>query len=227
MKRTWKVLGAAPIALAALGSSGSAQAVVCDANGVAPSVVGTSITANVAFNGLRSDACVISAKNPSQGPNGNTSGFSGYGVFGTGWSLLAKYDVNGNQAGGSLLNNGVTFTSSITGIPGTIGAWTLTSSQNVTLDLVFAMHASNRSGAFLFDNEALPGSGGNSWEINWLNNGGNVPDYSNVALFVRDVQVTPVPEPQSYALMLAGLAVVGSIVQRRRRFARSGWLPTA
>lgn len=78
------------------------------------------------------------------------------------------------------------------------------------------MHASNRSGAFLFEAEAVPGSGGNTWEINWLNNGGNVPNYSNLALFVRDVQVTPIPEPQSYALMLAGLAVVGSIVRRRR-----------
>jgi hypothetical protein len=202
--------------LAALAASGTAQAASCGANGVALSVVGTSATSDVTHNGADSDACVVSAVNPSQGPYGNTAGFDGYGTFGTGWSLLVKHDVNGNYAGGSLLSNGVTFTSTITGMPGTSGSWTLSSSQNVTLDLVFAMHGSNRSGAFLFNAEAVPGSGGNSWEINWLNKGGNVPDYSNLALFVRDVQVTAVPEPESYALMLAGLGMVGVVVRRRR-----------
>jgi hypothetical protein len=216
MKPTHKTLSAACLALTALAGSGAVQAASCGANGVALSVVGTSTTADVTHNGADSDACVVSAVNPSQGTNGNASGFDGYGTFGTGWSLLVKHDVNGNYAGGSLFSNGVTFTSTIIGMPGTSGSWTLSSSQNVTLDLVFAMHGSNRSGAFLFNAEAVPGAGGNSWEINWLNNGGNVPDYSNLALFVRDVQVTPVPEPESYALMLAGLGVVGSIVRRRR-----------
>ena len=216
MKLTRKILSATCFAFAALAGSGAVQAASCGANGVALSVVGTSTTSDVMHNGVDSDACVISAVNPSQGPNGDTSGFSGYGAFGTGWNLLVKHDVNGAYAGGSLLSNGVTFTSAITGMPGTSGTWTLSSSQNVTLDLVFALHASNRSGAFLFSAETVPGSGGNTWEVNWLNNGGNVPDYSNMALFVRNVQVTPIPEPQSYALMLAGLAVVGSIVRRRR-----------
>ena len=219
-----KALNALPIALAALMGSGAAHAVSCGANGVATSVVGASSTADVMHNGAASDACVISGTNPSAGLNGDTSGFSGYGAFGTGWDLLVKHDVSGANAGGSLFSNGVTFTSTITGMPGTSGTWTLSSSQNVTLDLVFALHASNRSGAFLFEAEAVPGSGGDTWEINWLNNGGNVPNYSNLALFVRDVQVTPIPEPQAYALMLAGLAVVGSIVRRRRRSPPAGWL---
>lgn len=213
-----KTLNTACAALVAVAGSGAAQAAGCGANGVVAGVVGSSSTSDVIHNGAEADACVISAVNPSQGPNGNASGFDGYGAFGSGWSLLVKHDVNGNYAGGSLLAGGVTFTSSITGMPGTSGSWTLSSSQNVTLDLVFAMHASNRSGSFLFSNEAVPGNGGNSWEIHWLNNGGNAPDYSNLALFVRDVQpVTAVPEPQSYALMLAGLGVIASIVRRRRR----------
>lgn len=211
-------LNAVCVALAVLAGSGAAQAADCGANGVALSVVGTSSTSDVMHNGAAADACVISAVNPAQGTNGNTSGFDGYGAFGTGWSLLVKHDADGNYAGGSLLAGGVTFTSSITGMPGTSGTWTLSASQNVTLDLVFAMHGSNRSGAFLFEAEAVPGTGNNTWEINWVNGGDQVPDYSNLALFVRDVQpVAVVPEPQSYALMLAGLGVIGSIVRRRRR----------
>lgn len=218
MKPIPKALSVTFLAFAALASSGAVQAASCGANGVDLSVVGTSSTSDVTHNGTASDACVISAVNPSQGEYGNSSGFSGYGTFGTGWNLLVKHDVNGNYAGGSLFSNGVTFTSAITGLPGTSGTWTLSADQNVTLDLVFAMHGANRSGAFLFEFEAVPGTGNNTWEIHWVNGGGNEPNFSNLALFVRDVQlVAVVPEPESYALMLAGLGVVGSIVRRRRR----------
>lgn len=217
MKLTRKTLSATCLALAALAGSGAVQAAACGANGVSLSTVGTATTSDVTHNGAASDACVISTANPSMGANGNTSGFDNYGAFGTGWNLLVKHDVNGAYAGGSLFSNGVTFTSTITGMPGNSGTWTLSSSQNVTLDLVFALHGANRSGSFLFEAEAVPGSGGNTWEINWLNNGGNVPNYSNMVLFVRNVQVAAIPEPESYALMLAGLGVIGSIVRRRRR----------
>ncbi|MEO6278633.1 MAG: PEPxxWA-CTERM sorting domain-containing protein [Roseateles sp.] len=41
---------------------------------------------------------------------------------------------------------------------------------------------------------------------------------SNATPIVSDVlAVTAVPEPESYALMLAGLAVVGGITRRRLR----------
>jgi hypothetical protein len=43
-------------------------------------------------------------------------------------------------------------------------------------------------------------------------NGSAGPGLSHLALFTQ-----PVPEPESYALMLAGLAVVGTIVRRRRQ----------
>ncbi len=90
--------------------------------------------------------------------------------------------------------------------------------QDVTLDLVFAMHASNHSGAFLFDDQGLVASAvtPGTWKIEWLNNGGNVPDFSNLTLFARDVVTTPVPEPETYALMLAGLGAMGFIARRRR-----------
>jgi hypothetical protein len=33
---------------------------------------------------------------------------------------------------------------------------------------------------------------------------------------VRDGNVSPIPEPETYALMLAGLAVVGAAARRRK-----------
>ena len=210
-----KILAATCLALtAALGSAGTAQATACSTFGAGIDA-GTSSTADFSYEATDATACVVSGVNPQQGAGGNISGFSG--SFGSDWDLLAKIDANGIVNGGNpVVYNGVSFTSSITGIPGTSGSWTLSSDQGVTLDLVLAMHASNRSGAFLFDNLGLVTDGSGSWEVNWLNKGGNIPNYSNLTLFVRDVVVTPVPEPETYTLMLAGLAAVGFIARRRR-----------
>ncbi len=49
---------------------------------------------------------------------------------------------------------------------------------------------------------------------------GSTCTWGTPAVFLDDVSITlanPVPEPETYALMLAGLGVVGSIVRRRRR----------
>lgn len=209
-----KTLAAICATAALFGATGAAQAAACSTFGAGVNA-GTSSTADVSYNGTDSTACVVSAVNPQQGSDGNISGFSG--SFGSDWDLLAKIDANGLVNGGNpIVYNGVTFTSSISGLPGTGGSWTLSSDQGVTLDLVFAMHASNRSGAFMFDDLGLVSGGTGSWAINWLNGGGQVPNYSNLTLFVRDVVVTPVPEPETYALLLAGLAAVGFIARRRR-----------
>ena len=80
------------------------------------------------------------------------------------------------------------------------------------------MHASNHSGAFLFDDQEVFASTPGTWKIEWLNNGERVPDFSNLTLFARDV-TTPVPEPETYALVLAGLGAVGFTARRRRKAA--------
>ena len=206
----FKTLVATGVALLAIAGTGDAHATACSTFGSV--AAGSAGTEDVSYSGADSDACVISDVNPQQGPGGNTGGFAG--TFGSGWSLLAKIDGSGNVSYGSL--PGVTFSSSISGIPGTSGTWTLSADQAVTLDLVFAMHASNRSGAFLFDDLSIGTSGSGTWEINWPNSGGNIPNYSNLTLFVRDVVVTPVPEPETYALMLAGIGAIGFIARRRK-----------
>jgi len=175
--------------------------------------LGSSQTSDFTLGGVDSSACVISDQNPDQGPNGNSSGFSPD-PFGSGWTLVAK--VNSELPPVSL--DGVSFHWGITGVPGSSGGWSIAADQSVTLDLVVAMHASNYSGAFLFDDIQLTANQTQlgTWQISWLNNGGQVPDYSNASLWVRDVSVSPVPEPTTYGLMLAGLGLVGFLARRRR-----------
>lgn len=199
-------LSAAAVAAATLFAT-AANAAPC--TGVS---LGTSATGDFTLGGVDSDACVISTVNPDQGPNGNPSGFSPT-PFGTGWTLLAKVNSDSSPT----LFDGVSFSWSLGPQSGKSGTWTFGADQTVKVDLVVAMHAANRSGAFLFDDLELSANAiqNGTWNIAWLNNGGEVPDYSNSSFWLRDV--TPVPEPSSYALALAGLGVLGLVVRRRRK----------
>ena len=197
----------------ALLTMGSAHAAACTGSNA-----GTASTADVTFASAVSDQCVGSGVNPQQGSNGNTSGFDS--TFGTGWSLLGK--VTGSS---SASVNGVNFAWTFSQLSDTTGTWSLTTDKNATFDLVFAMHASNRSDAFLFDNRSTVAHQVNSqtWAIHWLNNGGETPAFSNLTLFERNVAVGPagspvpaVPEPETYALMLGGLGALGFMARRRK-----------
>lgn len=191
----------------ALMAAGPAQAALC--TGVN---LGTSSTSDFTLGGVDSNACVISNTNPDSGPNGDPSGFSPT-PFGTGWTLLAKMKSDSSPT----FLDGVWYDWSITGVAGKSGNWTFGADQSIKLDLVIAMHGGGYSGAFLFDDLNLTANltQNGTWQIKWVNNGGENPDYSNSSLWVRDV--TPVPEPESYALALAGLAVVGFVVRRRKK----------
>ncbi|MES2991387.1 MAG: PEP-CTERM sorting domain-containing protein [Pseudomonadota bacterium] len=205
MPSVFKPLAAVAVALATLTGASVAQAAACSATAGFESFVGGASTDDVTLGGLDSTMCVISGVNPAQGPDGNTSGFDG--AFGGGWTLLSK-------GAGAGTVDGVNFT---LGFSQADGTWSITTDQDATYDLVFAMHASDRSGAFMFDDftsfASVTQSG--TWAIEWLNNGGQVPGFSNINFFVRDV-VTPVPEPETYALMLAGLGALGLMARRRR-----------
>ena len=196
--------------LAAIGLS--AVAAPAFAAACTGSNVGGADTTDVTFAGVASDACVVSGVNPQAGPNGDTSGFTG--TFGSGWSLLGK--VTSSDGSNSL--GGVNFTWSFLQTTGTTGTWSLAASQSVMADFVFAMHASNNSGAFLFDDQAVYATTPGTWKIEWINNGQQVPDFSNLTLFARDI-TTPVPEPETYALFLAGLGAMGFVARRRRKSA--------
>ena len=103
----------------------------------------------------------------------------------------------------------------------TSGTWWIKSSNTVVLDLAVAVHAGSASGAWLLDNLQLThnDAAGGTFSIRWTNGGGQVPDFSNMTVFARDVeQVTsPVPEPETYAMLFAGLGVVALVKRRRLR----------
>lgn len=181
--------------------------------------IGTASAADVTLDGSPADAFAYQAGwNPHAGPNGDTSGFgTAFDSFGTGsWTLLDKLDSSSGFSNTGVMNF------SFAEITGTNGTWSVTNTsptQPFQLDLVFAVHAGGQAGAWLFDNQTvLPGQtlDGN-WLINWTVGQGqaNSPDFSNLTLFAREV--TPVPEPATYGMLLAGLGVVGAIARRRKQ----------
>jgi hypothetical protein len=190
------------------------EAVPCSANPV--SSLGNASTDDVSLGGSDANDCHVYDGNAQAGPNGDPSGFSG--AFGSGWSLLAKVNSGGTI---SDISADVPLTPTFTQIDGTSGTWSLTSSQPLLIDLVFAMHAGGRTGAFLFDDHAFLQaslSQDGDWLIEWLNGGGQVPDYSNLTLFWRDQRFPSqeISEPGTLTLLAAILAG-GAFWRTRRR----------
>lgn len=201
---------------------GAAQAAPCTPGAKASARLGGASTDDVTLHGAAADQCHVSLNNAQSGPYGDSSAFAT--ALGSGWSLLAKIDERGQiipdpaTAGPASLDLGFARSST------TAGTWSITSNRNITLDLVFAMHAGSATGAFLFDNESLvagmPAAG--AWAIEWTNNGRQVPAYSNLTLFYRDVSaITPPPPPPSEVpvpgvLGLLAAGVAGVAFSRRR-----------
>lgn len=182
--------------------------------------IGTASVNDVTLDGSPADAFAYEAGwNPHAGLNGDTSGFgTTFDPFGSGtWTLLDKMDTKTG------FSNSGDLTFALTGTSGSVGTWTVTNTNlttNYQLDLVFALHAGSQGGAWLFDDQAITAGQtlNGTWDINWTvgQGQGNNPDFSNVTIFAREIVTTPIPEPATYGMMLAGLAVVGAIARRRR-----------
>lgn len=193
--------------LASLALAASAQAAIGDAS-----------AADVTLAGQPADAFAYAEGwNPHAGPSGDTSGFdSAFAGYGSGaWQLLDRAERwSGFQNTGQL-------NFSLTETTGTTGQWSVTNTSttmNMTLDLVFAIHAGGQGGAWLFDDQMIQAGQtlDGTWQILWTNGGGNVPDFSNVTIFGRDIVLTPIPEPAEYAMLVAGLGLL-SLRSRAKR----------
>lgn len=185
----------------------------------AHAAIGSASAADVTLDGQPADAFVYQdAWNPHAGPNGDTSGFgTAFDGFGTNsFNLLDKYDHDDGFTNAGPLT--FTFTESTP----TSGLWTVTNTSatsNITLDLVFAIHAGNQGGAWLFDDQTILAgeTQQGTWQIGWTVGANNAnPAFSNLTLFERDMVMTPVPEPGTYAMLLAGLMVTSLVVARKR-----------
>ncbi|QGZ38443.1 putative secreted protein with PEP-CTERM sorting signal [Pseudoduganella flava] len=185
----------------------------------ASAAIGSAGAADVTLAGQPADAFAYQdGWNPHAGPGGDTSGFgTAFDGLGAGpFTLLDRYDHTDGFSNTGMLT--YTFTETT----GTSGMWSVTNTsatQMVTLDLVFAIHAGNQGGAWLFDDQMImPGATlTGDWRILWTVGQGNHPDFSNLTLFGRDIATTPVPEPQAPAMLLAGLALTALALRRGRR----------
>lgn len=201
------------------GSSGNSGG----SGGSSSSSVGSASASDVTLGGLSANKFVLASGNAQAGQNGDSSLFSS--TFGGSWSLLGKVGSNGALTGATSPVLGSTITVTFGLANGSkSGTWSITSSKSLQMDLVLGIHAGNATGSFLFDNLTLLAgkTQTGTFAINWNNNGGQVPAFSNLTLFTSSAStvslrsVAPVPEPSTYAMLLAGLAMVGCLAWRRR-----------
>lgn len=183
----------------------------------APSIGNADLT-DFTLGGHAADGIAFSKANGQAGPNGNASVFDG--TFDGSWNLLAKVNGSGNFGSVAIIpGTSLAFTFALDSGSNKSGVWSVTSSKNMILDLVLGMHAGGATASFLFDDQHLQAgqTEAGTFKIDWFNNGGNVPAYSNLTMFYGSPSISPVPEPETYAMMAGGLGLIGFMVRRRKK----------
>ena len=133
------------------------------------------------------------------------------GVFGG--NFLAAGPTSGAPATLSFLNGGVGFISFLWGSPDVYNKLTVTSTGGFTqvfdsTNITFASTNGNQAYSQYVQFTGLNGAKITSLSFN------NVP--STDAFESANYSITPVPEPETYALLLAGLGAVAFVARRRR-----------
>ena len=149
------------------------------------------------------------------------------------WGAEIKDAAPGDPANGTGSFYGVLWTLSSTA--GKEGTWSLSFADTIpskldfTADILVLLKGANRFAAYYFDDflfESATNTG--TWDINFVNNGGQIPDLSHLSVYFRDgsavdcstcggvTDVQAVPEPMSLALLGTGLFGVAGLVRRRR-----------
>lgn len=133
------------------------------------------------------------------------------GIFGG--DFLAAGPSSGQPATLTFLDGGVSFVSFLWGSPDVYNKLTVTSTGGFTqvfdsTNITFASTNGNQAYSQYVQFTGLAGSKITSLSFN------NVP--STDAFESANYSITPVPEPETYALLLAGLGAVGFVARRRR-----------
>jgi hypothetical protein len=185
-------------------------------------------TSNVAFRGSDSDGCggVFSGNDSLADVNlaGNNLLFGG-----TNWLYGLKDDSPGLPGSGTASFLGLDWTLSVTA--GSSGSWSLTiadpdpASLPVATDFLAVLKGSNSWAAYFFDNEVFNsiGTSAGTFNIVFLNGGGNIPDLSHFTLYARQGDLSPppppdpVPEPSIIWLMGIGLMGLAMVLRKQSK----------
>lgn len=200
----------------------AASSMLLAASAFGATTIGNTSADDATLDAQSADAFVFtSGWNPQAGMAGNTSGFgTAFDSYGSGaWTLLGKQE--GGSGAGFGQNSALDFGLDVA--DGKTGTWTITNTsatQNISLDLVLSLKAANGASGFLFDNQTINAGQtlSGTWNIDWFtgNNKSN-PGFSNLTIFGREmVAVAAVPEPGEYAMLLAGLGLLGFVARRRK-----------
>lgn len=179
---------------------------------------------NMTFNSIAANDCygMVAGNISGTGNGGNDGPTELNGMnWGTGWTYFASTDAGSGAAFMGLLF-------SVSAVDGSPGTWTLTGTDMnggallnfpTSLDFAVGLKADSEYALWGFDN-ALVNSGANSgtFSIVFTNNGGQNPALSHLIVFGREAgggSIAAIPEPETYAMLLAGLGLVGFAARRK------------
>lgn len=177
---------------------------------------------NMTFNSVSANDCYgVVSGNINNGDASTLNAMN----WGAGWTYFDSTDPN-DAPGGAFM--GLTF--SVTATPGTSGSWTLTGTDTnfgaplnfpTSLDFAVGLKGGNEYALWGFDNAAVTGTDSGTFSIVFTNNGGNTPNLSHLIVFGRVASggsIAAIPEPETYAMLLAGLGLVGFAARRKLPF---------
>lgn len=212
MKTRNLALGVA-LAAAGLAATPALAAGYCSAGTASEGIA----AGNVTFEGAAADDCYGVAAGNVTATTGVTllNGMN----WGTGWAYL-----DGTDAAGATYM-GLAF--KVMATPGDSGSWTLavkdgngTAGLNLpaSLDFAVALKAGDEYALWGFDNVVVDGLDNGVFNILFTNNGGSNADLSHLIVFGRESgggTISAVPEPRTYAMLLAGLGLIGFAARRK------------
>jgi len=171
---------------------------------------------NVTLNSMMANDCYgVVGGNISTAADMNGLGLT----WGDNWAYLDSTDAS------SATWMGLQFT--VTAPTTTGGNWTLTGTDTngdfdlnfpVALDFAVALKGGNEYALWGFDNVVVDGTDGGTFTIVFENKGNQIPDLSHMTIFGREAgggTIAAIPEADTYAMLLAGLGLVGFAARRK------------